>query len=146
MSDTKKDSTANFALDLGFSDLPALVVADKIGKNSALWKFDWLESRQVVEKVMEEKLEVEEAIIEQDQAHIEEEIGDLLFATAQWARHLKIDPELALRKANQKYEKRFRKTLEVSELSPEKFRELSLEDKEKLWKKAKKALKAAVSY
>ncbi|MEO1029746.1 MAG: MazG nucleotide pyrophosphohydrolase domain-containing protein, partial [Pseudomonadota bacterium] len=86
--------------------------------------------------------ELKEAAASGDEAHIEEELGDLLFVCANLARRMKIDPEQALRKANAKFERRFR-AMEViaSEDNGPKFKERSLEDQEALWQAVKRAEK-----
>ena len=74
----------------------------------ATYGFDWDNPQDVFKKVEEEIEEVKEAINENDKNHIEEEIGDLLFAITNYARHLGISSSEALRKTNEKFEKRFR--------------------------------------
>lgn len=120
---------------------PALLTAYKIGLRSGDWKFDWDTAAQVKGKVEEELAEVEEAIASGDPAAQEDEIGDLLFAVSQWARHLKIDPEAALRKANLKFERRFHTMLKLAGLTQETFRDLPLTAKEDFWAQAKRAVK-----
>lgn len=120
---------------------PALIKALKIGLKSEKWKFDWEKAEQVFAKVQEETNEVLEAIAAHDQNAIEEELGDLLFAVAQWARHVQVDPEAALRKANRKFERRFARMIEDCALSQEAFSALPLVEKEKLWQETKMKLK-----
>jgi MazG family protein len=86
--------------------LPALSRAAKLGRRAAGVGFDWPDMAGVLEKVREETLEVEEAA-RNDRARLAEEIGDLLFAVANLARHADVDPEEALRLANRKFEARF---------------------------------------
>jgi len=88
---------------------PALMSADKIGKKTRDIKFDWDDASQVAYKVEEEWQELKDEINShsKNNASIEEELGDLLFSVAQLARHLKLDPEMALQKANAKFLKRF---------------------------------------
>lgn len=88
--------------------LPALLRAEKLSKRAARVGFDWPDVEQVLAKIDEELAEVREAVAEKDAVHIEEEIGDLLFAISNLARKLQLDPETALRKANAKFERRFR--------------------------------------
>ena len=86
---------------------------------------------------MSEFKEFKEATQEADREHMEEEFGDILFATVNLARWNKIDAEQALLKANKKFEKRFRK---MEELATKPLTEYSFEEYDALWKQAKKAL------
>ena len=88
-------------------NLPALSRAAKLQKRAASVGFDWQDIQGPIDKVREELLEVEEALASGDRAHLEEEIGDLLFAVVNISRFMKLDPEQALRKANQKFSQRF---------------------------------------
>ncbi|KTC32945.1 nucleoside triphosphate hydrolase, partial [Pseudomonas sp. ABAC61] len=88
--------------------LPALSRAAKLQKRAAQVGFDWPEALAVVDKVREELDEVLEAMADNDAAAITDEIGDLLFVVVNLARHLKVDPETALRGANAKFDRRFR--------------------------------------
>lgn len=117
---------------------PSLLTSLKIGHRSEEWKFDWDTPEQVEAKVVEEFNEVREASARENHAAVEEEVGDLLFAVSQWARHLKVDPEAALRKANLKFEQRFFSMLSLSGMSQDEFRALPLSEKDVLWGKAKK--------
>ncbi|MEM8696030.1 MAG: nucleoside triphosphate pyrophosphohydrolase [Pseudomonadota bacterium] len=119
------------ALDGVATALPALLRAEKLQKRAARTGFDWPDAEGPKAKITEEIAEVESAKNDLEAA---EEIGDLLFAVVNWARHLKIDPEAALRAANGKFERRF-KTMEAS--AGAKFPSLSLEEMEKLWIAAK---------
>ena len=88
--------------------LPALLRAVKLQKRAATVGFDWDSAPKVVEKIAEEAHEIAEAqAAGAPQAKLEEELGDLLFAVANLARHLKIEPETALRSANAKFVRRF---------------------------------------
>ncbi|WP_156678740.1 nucleoside triphosphate pyrophosphohydrolase [Sphingomonas profundi] len=109
--------------------LPALSRAEKIQKRAARTGFDWPDATGPRAKVIEEMAELDAAA---DQAARVDEIGDLLFAVVNWARHLGIDPEAALRQANAKFERRFR----AIETAPD-FAGLPLDDKERLWREAK---------
>lgn len=109
--------------------LPALMRAEKIQKRAARIGFDWPDADGPRAKVLEELQEVADATTD---AEREDEIGDLLFAVVNLARHLNIDSEVALRKASAKFERRFR----AIEVAPH-FKELSLAEKEALWTAAK---------
>jgi ATP diphosphatase len=111
--------------------LPALMRAEKIQKRAARVGFDWPDPTGARDKIDEELAEVEAA---PDRAAREDEIGDLLFAVVNWARHLKIDPEVALRGATAKFEGRFR-TMET--IAGDAFAGLPLDAKEALWHRAK---------
>ncbi len=87
-------------------NMPALSRALKIQKRASSVGFDWSSVPPVLAKVAEELQEVREALVSGDQAAISEELGDLLFATVNVARHLKVNPETALRAANIKFSKR----------------------------------------
>ncbi|MFO6422782.1 nucleoside triphosphate pyrophosphohydrolase [Motilimonas sp. KMU-193] len=119
--------------------MPALTRANKIQKRCATVGFDWHTLGPVVDKIKEEIDEVLDEVhqIEPDQDRIEDEVGDLLFATVNLARHLKQDPEQALRRANDKFERRFR-LLEKHFLNQNKaLDQCSLEEMELIWQKVK---------
>jgi nucleoside triphosphate diphosphatase len=109
--------------------LPALLRAEKLQKRAARTGFDWPDHSGPLEKIYEEIEEVKATTSQMDR---ESEIGDLLFAVVNWARHLGVDPEVALRQANAKFERRFR----AIETEPG-FSGLSLVAKEALWVRAK---------
>ena len=89
--------------------LPALLRAAKLSKRAARIGFDWPDADAVLEKVEEELDEIEDAIDDEEpKAVLEEEVGDLLFAVANLARKLDVEPETALRRATAKFERRFR--------------------------------------
>ena len=87
--------------------LPALTRAVKLQKKAGTVGFDWNDPRAVLEKLREEIAEVEEALDQGDRAHVQEEIGDMLFVIANLARHADIEPEAALDDANTKFRRRF---------------------------------------
>ena len=126
----KKSGNAIFNSPRG---LPALQTSAKIGRKTQTWKFDWQTPEQVVEKVKEELDETIEALESKEIAKMEHEIGDLLFSSAQLARHVGLDPEACLRKANRRFEDRFQKVVDRSGLSKEEFILLPDEKKEQLW-------------
>ncbi len=115
-------------------NLPALSRAAKLQKRAASVGFDWDDIQGPIAKVREELLEVEEALAKQDQAAVAEELGDLLFAVVNISRYLKIDPEQALRNANQKFEQRFHYIEQHVEQS---LSETSIDEMNRLWDQAK---------
>lgn len=118
--------------------LPALSRAAKLQKRAAQVGFDWPEALPVVDKVREELDEVLEAMSENDAGAIAEEIGDLLFVVTNLARHLKVDPEGALRAANGKFERRFRHIEQALREAGRPIENCSLDELDALWGEAKK--------
>jgi MazG family protein len=97
-------------LDGVAAGLPALTRAEKLQKRAARIGFDWPEAAPVIDKVEEEIAELKAEMGEHRKPErLDEEMGDLLFACANLARHLGIEPEGALRRANQKFERRFKR-------------------------------------
>ena len=121
--------------------LPGLSRAVKIQNRAARIQFDWPDIEPVFDKLQEEIGEVREAIKNGSADAMEDEIGDLLFVVANIARHLKIDPEKAVRRANGKFMSRF-KHLEAQAAQSDK-ENLTLEELETFWQAAKKAEKGA---
>ena len=117
--------------------LPALNRAGKLQKRAAQVGFDWPDALPVVDKVREELDEVLEAMAGGDAAAQGEELGDLLFAVCNLARHLKVDPEQALRAANHKFERRFRHIEQALRDAQQDFAACSLEQLDALWGEAK---------
>lgn len=123
------------------SAFPALVEADKLQRKASRVGFDWGDPKPVLAKIREEthELEAELSSSEPDSARIEDELGDTLFAIANLARHLEIDPEAALRRTNLKFRTRFA-AIETHALSNDTTLEaMSLEEMEAAWQAAKKA-------
>lgn len=118
--------------------LPALSRATKLQKRAAQVGFDWPEALPVLDKVREEFDEVLQAMAEGDADAVEDELGDLLFATANLARHLKHDPENALRRANRKFERRFRFIEQALRDSARPFEDCTLDELDALWGDAKR--------
>ena len=118
--------------------LPALSRAAKLQKRAAQVGFDWPAALPVVDKVREELDEVLEAMADNDQPAIEEEIGDLLFVVVNLARHLKVDPESALRGANAKFDRRFRFIEQALRDTHRPIEDCTLEDLDALWGEAKR--------
>jgi ATP diphosphatase len=128
--DAKPDGSALAGVATG---LPALLRAEKLGKRAARTGFDWPDASGARAKIDEELAEVEAAAPE----HVAEEIGDLLFAVVNLARHRGVDPEAALRAGNAKFERRFRA---MEDMAGAAFAGLSLEAKEALWMQAKRSV------
>ena len=110
---------------------PALLRAEKLQKRAARVGFDWPDAAGPRAKIDEELAEVAAA---ETPDHVAEEIGDLLFAVANWSRRLGVDPEAALRAANRKFERRFRAM--EADAGPG-FAALDLAAKEALWQAVK---------
>ena len=118
--------------------LPALKRAEKLGSRASRVGFDWPDRKGVREKIREELAELEEAVGERDDDHINEEFGDLLFAVVNLARHLDVDPEKSLTTANYKFEKRFRDMETAINATGRKLKDYSLESLDKEWRAAKR--------
>jgi tetrapyrrole methylase family protein/MazG family protein len=116
----------------------ALIAAQKISKRAVKQGFEWPNEDTLYECIMSEFDEFKQAKSEGDKAHMEDEFGDILFATVNLARWNKIDAEQALLSANKKFEKRFRK---MEELATKPLTEYSFEEYDKLWKQAKELLR-----
>lgn len=119
--------------------LPALLRAYQIGSRAASVGFDWARANQVIDKMREEVAEIEEAAGADtpDPARVEEEIGDLLFAIANLSRKLGVEPESALRRANDKFTKRFTAMEASITESGLRMTEMSIDALEDEWQLAK---------
>ncbi len=113
---------------------PSLQTAFKIGSKSKRTRFDWDHSEQVWNQVESEIKELKAATSLKEK---EEELGDLLFCLAQWARHEGLDPEVSLQGSNQKFLRRYRWMEEECQRNSKEFLNLSAQEKEALWKQAK---------
>lgn len=122
--------------------LPALTRAVKLQNRAARVGFDWPATEQVLDKIREETVELVAAKGSADPAHVTEEFGDLLFVMANLARHLKIDPEEALRGANAKFTRRFQSIEAALAAQGRRPEESTLEEMDALWDAAKVAEKA----
>ncbi|PPC90475.1 MAG: nucleoside triphosphate pyrophosphohydrolase [Methylobacter sp.] len=123
------------------NNLPALVQCQKMQDLAANHGFDWPDVLPVFDKVVEELDEVKEAWESGDQAHIEEEVGDLLLVAVNLARHLKVNPEAALRESNKKFTRRFNYIEQQVEASGRQLTDCSLAELDAFWNAAKQALK-----
>jgi MazG family protein len=119
--------------------LPALLRAYKIGKRAAAAGFDWTTAADVVAKIEEEVGELRQTLEAEPDNHAraEEEMGDLLFAIANLARKLRIEPEAALRKANNKFATRFQRMETVIGRSGRRLSEMTLDELEREWQAIK---------
>ncbi len=134
----QKQNIGSVLDDIG-TNQPALNRAYKIGKRARSVGFDWNDVSGVINKIEEEIEELKGAIKGGNQADIEEEAGDLLFSVVSLSRHTSIDPETALRKANRKFDRRFR-TMEKSLIeSSKKFSKMSSKELDDLWEQVKEA-------
>jgi MazG family protein len=119
--------------------LPALMRAIKLQNRAAEVGFDWPSAVFVTDKIAEETRELAEAASSKDPAKTAEEFGDLLFAMANLARHLKLDPEDALRAANAKFMRRFKAIETGLAARGQTLEEATLNEMEALWQEAKRA-------
>ncbi len=117
--------------------LPALTRAAKLGRRAARVGIDWPDAAGTREKVAEEMVELDATLHDGGAARQAEELGDLLFAVAQWARHLGLDPEAALRGANGKFEARFRHMEALAAASGTALDDLDAAAWDRLWVAAK---------
>jgi ATP diphosphatase len=127
------------ALDGVARALPALLRAEKIQKRAARVGFDWKQTDPVIDKIEEELGELRAELMagNVDPARLTDELGDVLFAVANLARHCKIDPEAALRATNDKFERRFRHIERRLAEAGRKPADATLEEMEALWQEAK---------
>lgn len=124
---------------------PALMEAHQISVKAARVGFDWTRLEDVFDKLQEELDELREAV-ESDasrrEEHVREEIGDLLFAVVQIARHLDVEPETALKATNRKFRERFRHLEKRLRERDRTLKEATLEEMEALWQEAKRTHEA----
>ncbi len=118
--------------------MPALSRAAKLQKRAATVGFDWDDVKPVIDKIKEELAELEDAINQQNDGHIAEELGDLFFAMVNAARHLKKEPETVLRAANRKFIQRFSYIESQLKSNSQSFATTSLAEMEVLWQEAKR--------
>jgi nucleoside triphosphate diphosphatase len=134
-ADGQDDASALAGISRG---LPEWQRALKLQKRADNTGFRWPDHHGVLDKLAEELEEVREAFEEgPDSDHLAEEIGDVLFVAVNLARHARVDVSTALRKANAKFEKRFRHMEALASLSGRAFSDLPLAEQEALWQQAK---------
>jgi MazG family protein len=126
----------------GIPAMPALLTASKLTTKAARVGFDWPNINEIFAKLHEEVDELKEALLETPAAsegsRIEQEVGDLLFVAVNIARFLRIDPETALRKTNQKFVSRFQHIEHRLREAGKDFSQSNLEEMERFWQEAKK--------
>src|SRR2546428_10316322 len=119
--------------------LPATLEGFQLTRKASRIGFDWEDASGVFEKMEEETAELKKALKEANHLKTEEELGDLLFAAVNLSRFLKVDPEIALKKANAKFERRFRAMERRARESGREFKDRTREEMESLWDAAKKS-------
>ena len=133
----KGESTVTEGLTRIPNHLPALIKAEKIQKKAALVGFDWNDINDVYKKIEEEYKELLDECKEGNIKYIKEELGDLLFSIVNLARFLKVDPEESLNLTNSKFIKRFKFIEDNAINSDRNLEDMTLEEMDKLWEKAK---------
>ncbi|HEY0371603.1 MAG TPA: nucleoside triphosphate pyrophosphohydrolase [Thermoanaerobaculia bacterium] len=118
--------------------MPALLKASRLTEKASRVGFDWRHTDDVFDKLDEEIAELREAVASGDAAHVQEEVGDLLFTIANIARKVNVNPEEALQSTNRKFMSRF----QTMESRVDNFEGMSLEEMDKLWDEAKAAERA----
>lgn len=116
---------------------PGLLEGLKVTKKAAKVGFDWENKEQIFAKIEEETAELRAAIDSGDAENISEEVGDLLFAVVNLARHLDVEPETALKKTNRKFRQRFKFIEEQLKLEGRTLEDSNLEEMDTLWNEAK---------
>lgn len=125
--------------------LPALMRAEKLTKRAARVGFDWPDVAQVFDKLDEEVAETRAALASGDADAVEDEVGDMLFVLANLARKAGVDPETALRRANAKFERRFRGIEALLAARGRSLDAADLNEMEALWGEVKRAEKLAAA-
>jgi XTP/dITP diphosphohydrolase/ATP diphosphatase len=146
VSEKGEAGAAASAMDAIPRSMPAVMEAGKLGSKAAKVGFDWPDSDGLFAKLQEEIGELKAELVKHDakqQAHVEEELGDLLFTTVNLARHLKVDAESALRSANHKFRERFR-SMETNAGGFDALGTLTPDELEALWNRAKHAGEAKI--
>jgi MazG family protein len=117
--------------------LPATLEGFQLTRRAARVGFDWEDAGGIFEKLSEESTELKGVIDAQEQSRVEEELGDLFFAAVNLSRFLNVDPEIALKKANAKFSRRFRAMEQIARARGREFKDLPREEMEALWDASK---------
>ena len=125
-------------LDKIEKNIPSILRSLKIQKKVSSLNFDWPNHERVLKKLDEEVDELKLAIVSKEEEHIEEELGDVFFTLISLSRHLSKDPDNIIRKANEKFIKRFNELENIVEDKNIKWHDLDQKDMLELWNKAKK--------
>jgi XTP/dITP diphosphohydrolase len=123
------------------SSMPAINKAYRLQEKTAKVGFEWEKIEDVWDKVEEEKEELTHAVKSKDHDQIEDEFGDLMFALINYSRYLKIDPEAALERTNQKFKKRFEFIEARAKDLGKEMEKMTLEEMDEIWNEAKKAMR-----
>ena len=135
-----KHNANNSTLDQIENNMPTILKSLKIQKKAASLNFDWISKDQVLEKVDEELNELKDALKEKNNKNIEDELGDLFFTLISLSRHLNLDPDQTIKKANQKFIKRFNKMENIIEDKKLKWHNLKAVNFKNLWNNAKRLI------
>ena len=135
-----KHNANKSTLDQIENNMPTILKSLKIQKKAASLNFDWINKDQVLEKVDEELNELKDALKEKNNKNIEDELGDLFFTLISLSRHLNLDPDQTLKKANQKFIKRFNKMENIIEDKKLKWHNLKAVNFKNLWNNAKRLI------
>ncbi|MBR4894326.1 MAG: nucleoside triphosphate pyrophosphohydrolase, partial [Kiritimatiellae bacterium] len=131
------------ALDGVPASLPALLKAQRTQEKASRVGFDWKDAKGPLDKIKEEVRELEEAVAESSDTsldlHVKEELGDLIFAVTNLARHLKADAESALENTTKKFSRRFRAVESGAKSQGRNLKDMTLAEMDALWEEAKSA-------
>ena len=133
----KRNKKRKSVLDGIPKQLPALIRAHQLQSRAARVGFDWADPKPVWDKVLEEIKELEASIKDKEVTAIQSELGDLLFALVNMGRFLKLDPEEALRKANERFAGRFHVMEKKAKKVGRSLSEMSLAEMDRFWEQAK---------
>ena len=137
-----EEEACESALDGVPRTLPATLEGLQLTKKAARTGFDWDNAAGILDKMREESAELQQVLEEKSPLKTEEEVGDLLFAAVNLARFLQVDPEIALKKANAKFVRRFQEMERLAAATGRKFENVPRAEMESLWDSAKRGEQA----